>query len=1135
MSSPGPMPALDPARSVSLQASAGSGKTWQLVSRVLRLLLDGAEPGGILALTFTRKAAVEMRLRLNERLRRLSTADDAGLDAALAHVGLPASAALRQRARALYRELLFAAHPPRAMTLHAFCQELLERFALEARVPPGFVLHENEEELVERSWRRLQAQLTAEPESPPARAAGVIEKTSMPPALAPSAALARLVELGFNDYTLRELVALFLARRGDWWAYVEGQDDPAAWATERLRAQLGECDLDGALVQASSRAFTARLRMLLNYLEKTGGTQWLKPGPLAEALLHEGLDRFDGIEHALYTGKGTPYTVKDGDSGLRRLSAAERAHFLDTYAEIVREFEPMRRHRHAGEALARSSAAFTFGCAALEALAGELARERALGFTELEWHTCRLLSRDGAADWVRYRLDRRVDHLLIDEFQDTSPTQWRMLRPLLEEMAAGNAPEDGGRARSLFIVGDAKQSIYGFRRADPRLLARATDWMQQNLAAVTEPLHHSRRSAPAIIDFVNALFALDELGAHIGFEPHGTHREQDWGRVEVSLPITDDAVPETEGASFRDPLAAPRVSREDRRAQDEARLVSARIRALVESGVEVTTQHGTHAVGWGDVMVLARARTHLHHLERQLTADGIPFVGAARGTLLETSIARDLTALLRLLDAPHRDLDLAQVLRSPLFGADDAQLGRLAAEARTHGIGWLDALARLAPADARLRRAHELINRWRALAAQLPAHDLLDRIAGDAAVAARYQAALPRVTAARARANLGAFLQLALEADSGRYPSLPRFLEWLQAQQRAFKEAPDEPPPAAATEQVRIMTIHAAKGLEAPAVFLYNAGSGLAPRTPRLLIEWPEHETRPTHFMVAGAAAKLDALGRDLAERHKTRESREELNILYVAATRARHFLHVSGFVGQNKRSWHGHALKAMETLEPAPPLPGTAVGTLSYARGTPRAGSSPAPAAAPAPDPRLRQPLGAAATAAMAPSSRAAPGSPYETAQAADRGTAIHLLLQRLNERTDDEDALWNAVCVQLDVEPAREDFRRWLDDARALVADPSLAQFFDPARYARAWNEVPVSVDGGTALIDRLVDDGATLWVLDYKTHARPRPDELAERYRAQLAAYLGAVAEIWPGRPVRGGLILTTTRTFVPLDGG
>src|SRR5690349_11753772 len=499
--------ALDPARSVSLQASAGSGKTWQLVSRIVRLLLDGAEPGGILALTFTRKAAIEMRLRLNERLRRLSLATPAELGEELKRIGLPADAARLDRARGLYRQMLFAPYPPRAMTLHSFCQELLTRFALEAQVPPDFTLYDNEVDLVDRSWRRLQARMTAEPDGAPAQA------------------LRELIALDFNEWTLRELVELFLIHRGDWWAYTEDQPDPVAFATAQLRGQLGDCDLERALREVDAAAFTARLRMVLNYVERAGGTRYIEVEPLAQALLHGGAQRFDAIEEALYTQKGTPFALAANDSKLRALSGKEREHFIETHAEVIREFEAMRRRRHAGETLARSQAAFTLGAAALEALREELAREHALGFTELEWLTCRLLRRDGAADWVRYRLDRRVDHLLIDEFQDTSPTQWRLLLPLLGEMAAGEA----GRARSLFIVGDAKQSIYGFRRADPRLLGRATAWMQQRLDAATEPLHHSRRSAPAIIDFVNALFDVEGVGAQIGFERHGTHRDRDWG------------------------------------------------------------------------------------------------------------------------------------------------------------------------------------------------------------------------------------------------------------------------------------------------------------------------------------------------------------------------------------------------------------------------------------------------------------------------------------------------------------------------------------------------------------------------------------------------------------------------------
>lgn len=1104
---------LDPAASVSLQASAGSGKTWQLVSRVLRLLLSGAEPGGILALTFTRKAAAEMRLRLNERLRALAEAPEANAAEALRAIGLEPLPATLARARGLYRELLFAPFPPSATTLHAFCQELLGRFALEAGVPPDFALVENESALIDQAWRRLQSYLTAEPQGAAAQA------------------LATLVQLGFNEWTLRELVTGFLLRRGEWWAYTEGAEDPAALATARLREQLGPCDAQAAVQRLEAAETRAALGRLLRGLEECGDVGSVKAARLAPAAAAEGEARLAALEDALLTDKGEPYAFKPA----KRIPQARHAGLIEAHGALLQALLAARDEWIRAQALARGAATFVLGSAALGALHEELAREHALGFTELEWRAYRLLRRDGAADWVRCKLDRRIDHLLIDEFQDTSPTQWRMLLPLLEEMAAG----DAGRARSLFIVGDAKQSIYGFRRADPRLLARATDWMQQHLGARVEPLHESRRSAPAVIDFVNALFApggAQGLGAQLGFEAHRTHVE-DWGRVEVAPPIEVADEAPVAVLAFRDTLTQPRHTREDLRLEQEAALVSARIRALVASGVAVTDAHGARCrLGYGDVMVLARARTHLHTFERQFTADGIPFVGAARGTLLSTSVARDLTALLRLLDAPHRDLELAQVLRSPLYSASDEALAQLALAARDRRSPWLAALDALPEPEPALARARTQIAAWRTLAARLPAHDLLDRILRDSDAAARYEAALPPVTAARARANLGAFLQLALEADSGRYPTLSRFLRWLEAQARAAQDAPDEAPPVATAGQVRVLTIHAAKGLEAPAVFLIQAGASQPPRAPRLLVEWPEDEPQPTHFAVGGPAGRTDPLTRGLAESHKAREAREDLNLLYVAVTRARQFLHISGAYaqrGDSGRSWHAHALRALGALPAAVPAPGAAPGTLAHAQGTPdAAGHAPsAPSAAPA-DPRLRQPI-AIAAAAAAPSARAARDAIHgDLADAADRGTALHYLLERLSEGEADDAALWDGVRARVRGEPDRADFARWLGEVRALLQRPPLARFFDRARYRQAWNEVPVTVDGTAAQIDRLVDDGSALWVIDYKTHARPDAALLAERYRAQLEAYAEAVRAIWPERPVHAGLVLTATGAWVPV---
>ncbi len=1114
-------PALDPRRSVAVTASAGSGKTWLLVSRILRLLLEGQPASGILALTFTRKAAAEMRERVNERLRELAYANDIQAAKQLELLGLPASPQYLERARRLYDALLFDPYPLRAMTLHAFCQDLLARFALEAGVSPGFALAENEHGLFRRAWRRLLAELHQQTGSVAAQA------------------LRRLIALGYDERALENLVFGFLAHRADWWAYSEGEDEPLEHAAGRLRAALGpdgeahDADLDGD-------AFNARLKFLLRWLHHVEGVRYIKTPRLEDALGSVGEPRYQALIDGLFRKDGEPYQFQLAKAKRERLSDAQHEHFEESHREVVHAVEQRRERRMREACLERTTAALDLGTAALRALEAELDGEQALTFADLEWRSYLLLRGPGNAEWVRYKLDQKIDHLLIDEFQDTSPTQWRLLLPFLEEMAAG----DGGRARSVFIVGDAKQSIYGFRRANPELLGTAARWLRTHLDAVTVPLNDSRRSAPAVIDFVNALFEPEDIGAHIGFERHGTHRLHDWGRVEVA-PLIEPEPKEQELLAetvLRDPLTTPREVEEASRAEREGRQVAQRIRALVDSRVAVRDEHGAHAIDraieWGDVMVLARSRTHLQVLEQALTEAGIPHVGSSRGTLLDTAEARDLVALLRFLNAPHRNLELAQVLRSPLFSLGDdclVALATTAGDART----WFEALATHAAERPELQAALDLLQHWLPLAAALPAHDLLDRIYTEADVPARYEAALPAVAAARVRANLGAFIQLALEADSGRYPSLARFLDYVQDLARSKAEAPDESPPPAELGHVRVMTIHAAKGLEAPAVFLVNSGRVQVARAPLWAIEWASDAERPSHVLVPGASGERDPLSEDLIERHGEREEREDLNLLYVAATRARQFLHVSGFRQSNQGgrvSWHDLAHDALKRLGagPAAALAGLAEGALHYGSGEARSGTAAVRAAVqPADDPRLRQPLPAPAPTTLSPSGLAENEEAAADPTAARRGTGIHALLQWMSENAQLSESLLRArLQAKLQSTTTDAEFTEWLAAARALLTAPALAHFFDPARYIRAWNEMPFSDGESKGVIDRLLDDGNTLWILDYKTTPYTDAVLLIERYRPQLLTYLTGIRRIWPGRSVRAGLVLTETRSWIEL---
>jgi ATP-dependent helicase/nuclease subunit A len=1110
--------ALDPGRSVAVGASAGSGKTWLLVSRVLRLLLEGQPPCGILALTFTRKAAAEMRERVNERLRTLAYGDVEQVTAELQQLGLEPAPPLLQRARGLYREILFDPLPLRAMTLHAFCQDLLSRFALEAGVTPGFALAENETSLYRRAWRRLLADLHRRPDSAAAQA------------------LRQLIDLGYGEYMLENLVFDFLAHRADWWAYVEDQDDPVDHAVQKLQQCPTLADPE-VVEYIDGEAFSARLKILYRWLQREDGTRYVKTERIEAALNAAGEERYRALLAALFKDDGERYKFQLYRVSRDRLSDSEIEHFESCYEEVASAVEHQRRHHLRELCLRRTEAALQLGTAVLDALHRELQLEHALTFADLEWRSYRLLRGPGNAEWIRYKLDQKIDHLLVDEFQDTSPTQWRLLLPFLEEMAAG----DAGRRRSVFIVGDAKQSIYGFRRADPELLDTAAGWLRRHLDATAVPLNDSRRSAQAIIDFVNALFKPPEMGGAIGFVRHGTHRKQDWGRVElaplVHPPEAEDALGEN---PLRDPLTTPREMEETSRAEQEARQVAARIRALVESGVAVSGDHGGRAIGYGDVMVLARTRTHLQVLEQALTAADISHVGSSRGTLLQTAEARDLVALLRFLNAPHRNLELAQVLRSPLFSADDADLIALAAAAGTERT-WFEVLPALAAERPPLARSATLLGAWLPLSAQLPAHDLLDRICREADAAARYEIELPRVAAARARANLGAFLQLALEADSGRYPSLARFLDYVEELAQAAGEAPDETPPPAGQGQVRVLTIHAAKGLEAPAVFLVNAGRLLAARVPPWLIDWPPEAERPALMLVAGRSGERDPCSEELILRQQQRDAREDLNLLYVAVTRARQFLHISGFRQANsgqRRSWHDHAEAALRQLGSgsATPLQGMAEEALCYGSGDTMRGVSPPCIGETAPDdPRLRTPIPAAAAAIAAPSALANATEAEATIdpEAALRGSAIHLLLQWLSEDPLQHDAaLLSRLRSRLPGELRDADTARWLQSARTLLAAPQLNRWFDPRRYVRAWNEVFCGEGERGGIIDRLVDDGTALWILDYKTTPDPDAMELAQRYRPQLQAYAAAVRKVFPDRALRAGLVLTETQDWIEL---
>lgn len=1127
-----------PDRNACVAASAGTGKTWLLVTRLLRLLLHGVPPGQILAVTFTRKAAAEMQERLSERLAAFLDLSDDELDAQLRLLDERPDAALRRQARGLYEALLCSERPLRTTTFHAFCQELLRRFPLEADVPPGFELLEASGELETTAWDALYEEAT----------------------LHPDGKLASHLETLFEDcgglHGTHTALNAFLAHRSDWWAYTEDSgDEPLELAANRLRTRLDidvaeEDPRQGCFNELWMRELARFAELLALHANKTNlgyGNQLADAHDASQPLAW----RYQQLREVFLTKSGTPRSRKPNQAQAKAMGDAGEVDFLDLHERWCQRLQDCEdRIRRLGTF--RLSLAWYHAGSQLLAHFQRLKRERRLlDFTDLEWQTYRLLTRSEHSEWVQYKLDQRIEHLLIDEFQDTNPTQWRLLLPLLEEMAS----HQDNAGRSVFLVGDRKQSIYRFRRADPRLMESAADWLAEHLAAEAFTMDASRRSAPAIIEAVNAVFEQEELGSQLhDFSHHETHLGTAWGRVELlAAPATDSEEEEDTAdgqSSLRDPLCQPRIVAQDQRYYREGQRIAARIQSLVAEGTVIGEGERARHLDYGDILFLLRSRTHAHAYEQALREAGIPYLGAERGTLLECLEVRDIIVLLETLVMPYDNLALAQVLRSPIFAATDEDLTKLAGHRR-----WADGLNEVAAGEAHaspLARAQRWLSRWRVLAGSLPVHDLLDRIYAEGNVLARYETAFPETLRSRVRANLTRLIELALAVDSGRYPSLGAFLARLEGLRQRSNEAPDEAPAQGQEARVRMLTVHASKGLEAPVVIIADAAAEKNNRRAyHPLVEWPPQSPRPEHFLLASRRDDLDSISLGMLEKEAEAEARESANLLYVAMTRARQVLIVSGTPARRDsgHNWYAHIRQGLETrLEANEADEADEAMPLVLERGTqPAAGMQP-PAAegvVTEVDPRLAEPCPVRAPLREIAPSRDLGDAPAGAASLADdedgrrRGILVHKALQYLCERVDKHQ--------DLSAEPARRLTQRLaaafnLDSRDPLLADcvreasalhqaPQQAALFDPARYDQAYNEVPLEYldEGHTVygIIDRLVLHGDCLTLIDYKTHRIDDPTTLhalAEHYRQQLQLYAEGLRKVWPGHRLEACLLFT-----------
>ncbi len=1110
--------ACDPSRSVIVEACAGSGKTWLLVSRMLRLLLAGAEPGEMLAITFTRKAAQEMRERLIKLLRELALeTDERKLLDALTQRGLSDQEARKSMpfARTLYARVLASPHGLAVDTFHSWFIRLLQIAPLSSGVPHGYGLEENTAELREQAWLKFMQSL------------------NHPEHRALRAALMTVYEIA-GDGSGRDMIEAFVAKRAEWQIMKH-----AAEPVDVLDNCLGDDGhRDARLVFWDDSELHARFRAFTLALGKGTTAQATKASAI-EKQISEGksVEDFESLCKLCLNKDGTPNSVKSNAELRKKLGEGAAEALVGEWPLLCAELNTYRERAQDLQVRRLNEAMFLIGEACIARYQKLKEDKRKLDFADLEMHAWNVLIKSDNASYLHSRIDARYRHVLIDEFQDTNPLQWHIVRAWLDAYG-----EDGDRP-SVFIVGDPKQSIYRFRRAEPRVF-KAARKMLCGQGAADLSTRQTRRNGRAIVDVLNQAMT----GHHSLYHPQDTLSD-DADSVVWRLPLvragasaagaagdTDEtgeggggegseaagvaanatatAVSTAragEPLALRDPLVEGPPDDEDTRREREARQVGAALWAARERWRQL--KPGKDPLKWSDMMILVRSRTHLRAYEAGLRAAHIPFTSSRAGGLLDALEVDDLVSLLRWMTMPADDLALAQVLKSPIAQATDGDLIALAAD--QEGSWWQRLQRRVdrGQASAALLSIHGRLQAWQQAAQILPVHDLLDQVLHEGGLLQAYAIATPSEMRAQVLGNLEAFVALSLQLDAGRYPSIARFLDQVNRLRRGKEqEAPDEADVDAALDAVRIMTIHGAKGLEADVVAIMDCNpSGGGRDNAGVLCEWPEDQAAPTHFSVFGRKAERGHARRELFDHEAEFSAQENLNLLYVAATRARHLLIISGAYAGNagesglvKDSWYARLEFVDEYL----------------------------------PDEKTHELQGADGRFELTyfdPPSMPAPpvehkGSPDN--EATREGSRLHALMERLT----------NAGQWPVDV-PAAAVVARWLgcdfdealtacQQAQCILSQPALAHFFDPSRYRFARNEMEVVHEGIVRRMDRVVVVNGQLWILDYK---RNLYDAQHDDYRQQLAEYRAACEQHFADLPIFTALITNDGQLHLFDQGG
>ncbi|WP_169566681.1 double-strand break repair helicase AddA [Sneathiella limimaris] len=1110
--------AANPTHSVWVSASAGSGKTRVLVDRTLRLMLGGTAPERILCITFTKAAAAEMANRLNKTLGDWSVKDEAELIVAIEELqGYRPSPEEVTRARQLFANVLDAPGGLKIQTIHSFCGSVLARFPLEAGISPNF--QELDDRTASEIMEVCRDRLLSHSQGPGEEAL----KTAL-----------QIVSEKINEQDFSDLMLGLSSRRGRFKRFFQSAQDING-AVQHIADLLGadqNLTEEEILQKASDEtAFDATsLRQAVEVLNAGGKRDQDNAARMSNWLANP-QDRsqlFEDYLKAYLTAEGK----RKADSTLAsKASVSAMPDILEVMrAEAERLLDILDQCRRI-RVLSSTKAMLVLGRWLLDEYEREKTRRGALDFDDLILTTRDLLSQQDVTPWVMYKLDGGIDHILVDEAQDTSPEQWEVIKALTAEFFSGDTARDQGR--TLFVVGDEKQSIYSFQGADPA----AFDYMRrlfEKKAGVADkswqqvPMELSFRSTHAVLSLVDEVFAREEArsGVTFGAEQvrHFIHRMDQIGHTEI-WPVVKPEPREDE-----DPWEIPvdqgfTVSPPAKLADN----IAVQIKDWMSRGEILASAN--RPIAPKDIMILVQSRNALFdELVRALKSHAIPVAGADRMRLTEQLAVLDLIALGRFVLLPEDDLNLASLLKSPFCGLDDMDLFDLAYGRK--GSLW-SALQDKAGSKKRYADAVEFLKNQLSRADFVPVYEFYAEILGRDQGRRKLLSRLGE----EALDPIEEFLSLALTYQKSETSSLQGFLHWVQSGGAEIKRDMEQ-----GRNEVRILTVHGSKGLQAPIVFLPDTCQRSAPPRSSQVI-WAEGDVATPLWPVR--KENFDQFTAGVRDRLKARTEEEKRRLLYVALTRAEDRLYICGWENKQSRPsgcWYDLVDMAFSDGSDHPieevelPFGGVArrrtSGTVVNEKKVVPETSEFVPSEAlpewitkpPAAEPFPPQPL---------TPSREDEEPPVRSPLGTDDGHRFHrgLIIHRLLESLP-------AVLPANRVETARNWLARpthglsehqqqqILEETMRVLDHPEFGEIFGPGSKA----EVPVTALMGDRImsgqIDRLLIGEEEILIVDYKTN-RPSPTDIGDVpsvYLRQMEIYRTALKKLYPEKRIKCGLLWT-----------